>query len=76
MAKENVRNHKPFDLLLATNRFNEIIFNELLSTVLLNLQKNYLIILYLLRNYEIINKNKVITIKLYTQDKVVLSQQL
>ena len=29
MAKENVRNHKPFDLLLATNRFNEINFNEL-----------------------------------------------
>jgi len=29
MAKDNVNNHKPFDLSLATNRFNEITFDEL-----------------------------------------------
>jgi len=29
MAKENVNQHKPFDLSLANNRFGEVSFNEL-----------------------------------------------
>lgn len=29
MAKDNVNNHKPFDLSLANNRFGDVTFNEL-----------------------------------------------